>query len=63
VDLLKEEGGKKGPKTQQQLMTVIVEECEKIPFEYDLQKLVQSMKKRLQLVAKANGEHTTYQNF
>jgi len=60
VGLLKEEGSKKGPKTRQQLMTAIVGECEKITLEYDLQKPIHSMKKRLQLVAKANGEHTTY---
>jgi len=46
VDLLKEEGGKKGPKTRQQLMTAIVEWCEKILLEYDLQKLIHSMKKK-----------------
>nr|pir transposase - fruit fly (Drosophila melanogaster) transposon element S [Drosophila melanogaster] len=57
---LKKKVAKRGPKTRQQLMAAIIEEWEKIPLEYDLKKLIHSMKKRLQLVAKANGGHTKY---
>ena len=38
----------------------IKEEFEKIPSEYDIPKLIQSMRRRLQAVIDAQGEHTKY---
>jgi len=48
------------PKTRIELKATILEEWQKIPLEYDLQKLVHSMKKRLKHVVNAKGGHTKY---
>lgn len=60
MGLLKKKVAKRQPKNKEMLKAAILEEWHKIPLEYDLPKLVRSMKKRLQLVVNAKGGHTKY---
>lgn len=57
---LKKKVAKRQPKNRTALKTAILEEWHDIPNNYDLVKLVQSMKKRLQCVIVAKGNHTKY---
>jgi len=57
---LKKKVAKRQPKTRIHLKALILEEWQKIPLEYDLPKLIHSMKKRLQDVINAKGGHTKY---
>lgn len=57
---LKKRVAKRQPKTKTALKAAILEEWENIPSSYDLEKLIHSMKKRLQCVVDAKGGHTKY---
>lgn len=57
---LKKNVAKRQPKNRTALKTAIQEEWQKIPNNYNLEKLVHSMTKRLQCVIDANGGHTKY---
>ena len=51
---------KRSPTNKNELIRFIKEEWEKIPSEYDIPKLIQSMRRRLQAVIDAQGGHTKY---
>ena len=53
----KEKGRKRSPTNKYESIRFIKEEWEKIPSEYDIPKLIQSMRRRLQAVIDAQGEH------
>lgn len=57
---LKKRVAKRQPKNMASLKTAISEEWQKIPTNYDLKKLIGSMKNRLQCVVDAKGFHTKY---
>lgn len=57
---LKKKVGKRSPTNKNELIRFIKEEWEKIPLEYDIPKLIQSMRRRLQAVIDAQGGHTKY---
>ena len=57
---LKKRVAKRQPTNMASLKTAISEEWLKIPTNYDLKKLVRSMKNRLQCVVDAKGFHTKY---
>ena len=57
---LKKKEGKRLPTNKNQLISFITKEWEKIPSEYDIPKLIQSMRRRLQAVIDAQGGHTKY---
>lgn len=58
--LLKKNVAKRQPKYRTALKTAILEEWQRIPTNYDMPKLIHSMKKRLQCVVDAKGGHTKY---
>ncbi|CAD7081779.1 unnamed protein product [Hermetia illucens] len=57
---LKKRVARRSPKSKEQLKAFIQEEWENIPNEYDVKKLISSMKRRLQAVLDAKGFHTKY---
>lgn len=57
---LKRNVAKRQPTNKVALKTAILEEWQKIPTNYDLQKLIHSMKNRLQCVINSKGTHTKY---
>lgn len=57
---LKQKVGKRSPTNKNELIKFIKEEWEKIPLEYDILKLIQSMRRCLQSVIDAQGGHTKY---
>lgn len=57
---LKKNVAKRQPKNMTALKSAILEEWQMIPSNYDLKKLIHSMKKRLQCVVDAKGGHTKY---
>lgn len=57
---LKKKVAKRQPTNKTALKSAILEEWKNIPSNYDLKKLVHSMKKRLQCVVDAKGGHTKY---
>ena len=57
---LKKKVGKRAPTNKNELISFSKEEWEKIPLEYDIPKLIQSMRRRLQAVIDAPGGHTKY---
>lgn len=59
-DNLKKKVGKSSPKNKTDLIKFIKEEWEKITQEYNIPKLIYSMKRCLQAVIDAQGRHTKY---
>ena len=57
---LKKKVGKRWPTNRNKLMRFMKDEWKKIPSEYDIPKLIQFMKKPLQMVIAAQGGHTKY---
>lgn len=57
---LKKKVAKRHPKNRTELKSAILEEWHKIPSNYDVQKLINSMKKRLRAVIDSKGGHTKY---
>ena len=55
--------GKGLPTNKNELIRFIKAEWKKIPLEYNIPKLMQSMRKRLQAVIDAQGEHTILLRF
>jgi len=51
---------KRSPKSSTELKAIIIDEWKKILSAYDLQNLVNSMKRRMEAVYDANGSHTKY---
>ena len=58
---LKEKVGKRSPTNKNELIRFITEEWEKIPPAYDIPKLIQFIRRRLQMVTGAQGGHTKYE--
>ena len=56
----KEKARKKMPTNKNELIRFINEKWEKIPSEYGIPKLIQSLRRRLQAVIDAQGGHTKY---
>ena len=56
----KEKGRKKIANKKNELINFIKGEWEKISLEYDIPKLIQSIRRRLQTVIYATGGHTKY---
>ena len=57
---LKKKVGKISPTNKNELIKFIREDWKKIPSEYDIPKLIQSMRRRLQRVIDAQNAHTKY---
>ena len=57
---LKKKVGKRSPTYKNELIRFIKEKWKKIPLEYDIPKLIQSMRRRLQAVIDAQDGHRKY---
>ena len=57
---LKKKTGKRSPTNKNELIKFIKEEREKITSDYDIPKLITSMKRLLQAIIDAQGGHTKY---
>ena len=57
---IKKKVGKRTPTNKIELIRFIKEKWEKILSEYDMPKLIQSMRRHLQVVIDAQGGHTKY---